>query len=620
LSADEINQARDIVLGLYPGALVEFRILHLLEPPKAEVVPFLEQEHNGTLSESTPWPSRLAQARYDVFQKGKAPSSEESVVDLRAAERIKHTVLDSTVSQPGLAIYEFDRLVEACTKSPAVQAKLKEIKFPEGLELVIEPWPYGGQEADEKPHRYFQALCYAQDTRTGNPDSNFYAFPVPIIPVYDIYTGEIVRIDEPATGGANDSFHSSGIKAIALNHQRPAEYVPELLPNGVRKDLKPLEVHQPDGPSFAVSDGNLVEWQKWRMRVTFNAREGAVLHDIRYDGRDVCYRLSLSDMTVPYADPRFPFARKQAFDFGDGALGHTVNNLELGCDCLGVIKYFDGVLIDLNGTATPTKNVICLHEQDNGINWKHTNWRTNRAVVTRRRELVFQYIITLANYEYIFAFKFDQAAGITVEARATGIVSVVSIDEGKTAPWGNVVNPGALAQNHQHIFAVRIDPAVDGHKNTLVQEDSLPMHKDKDTNPYGNRYEVRKQRIGTSTGLDLNPFTNRVFKVQNQSKVNPISGNYVGYKVSTPATQLLLADEGTLQSNRARFARHGLWVTKYQDDELYAGGRYTYCSEREIDGLADAAARKDDIVDEDIVLWSVFGLTHNPRVEDWPVM
>lgn len=42
--------------------------------------------------------------------------------------------------------------------------------------------------------------------------------------------------------------------------------------------------------------------------------------------------------TVPYADPRAPFHRKQAFDFGDGGLGNCVNNLTLGCDCLGVIK------------------------------------------------------------------------------------------------------------------------------------------------------------------------------------------------------------------------------------------------------------------------------------------
>jgi primary-amine oxidase len=113
-----------------------------------------------------------------------------------------------------------------------------------------------------------------------------------------------------------------------------------------------------------------------------------------------------------------------------------------------------------------------MHEQDDGVAWKHNNWRTGRSVVARRRDLVIQFSVTLANYDYIFSFKFDQAAAISVEARATGIVSVVNIDPGKTSDWGNVVSPGTLAQNHQHIFCVRIDPAIDGYKNRVVQEES----------------------------------------------------------------------------------------------------------------------------------------------------
>lgn len=61
-------------------------------------------------------------------------------------------------------------------------------------------------------------------------------------------------------------------------------------------------------------------------------------------------------------------------------------------------QYFDGILVGDNGKIKAAPNVICLHEQDNGIGWKHTNWRTGRAVVTRNRELVVQFILTLANY------------------------------------------------------------------------------------------------------------------------------------------------------------------------------------------------------------------------------
>ncbi|KAK1994610.1 copper amine oxidase [Colletotrichum falcatum] len=619
LSLEETKQARDVVLADHDGSVLDFRQIYLWEPPKAEVLEFLDLEHSGKLTASSPRPARCAQVFYDVIGGASKAQYTESIVDLGLAKIIDQKVIGPE-HHAGLATFEFETLAQVVESSALFKEKIADLKLPDGFEVVIEPWPYGGPDPEDGDRRFFQALIFARDTRSGNPDSNFYAYPLPLIPIMDARTKEVVRIDELATGGKGDAYRGRTHAAAAVDHCRESEYVPELLPNGTRKDLRPLTVAQPQGPSFSVTDGNLVEWQKWRMRVTFNPREGAVVHDIRYDGRPVLYRLSMSDMTVPYADPRPPFHRKQAFDFGDGALGNCVNNLTLGCDCLGVIKYFDGVLTDARGNATESKNVICLHEQDNGINWKHTNWRTGRAVVTRRRELVVQFIITLANYEYIFNYKFDQAAGITVEARATGIVSVVNIDPGKTAPWGNVVSPGVLAQNHQHIFCVRIDPSVDGNENTVVQEESLPLRADRRTNPNGNLYEVKQTPVATSGGFDAAPMSNRVFKVQNRRRSNPVSGKPVAYKITPPATQLLLADPDSIQSRRALFARHHLWVTKYRDHELYAGGRYTLQSRLEVGGLRDAADRNDDVLDEDVVVWSVFGLTHNPRIEDWPVM
>lgn len=83
-------------------------------------------------------------------------------------------------------------------------------------------------------------------------------------------------------------------------------------------------------------EGNHVAWEKWSFRVGFNYREGQTLHDIRYDGRSVFYRLSLAEMFVPYGDPRAPYPRKGAFDLGNDGAGINANNLRLGCDCLGL--------------------------------------------------------------------------------------------------------------------------------------------------------------------------------------------------------------------------------------------------------------------------------------------
>jgi primary-amine oxidase len=497
---------------------------------------------------------------------------------------------------------------------------LKEFDLPEGFVLQVDPWPYGGPDEGEVIPRYLQGLCYARNASNGNPDSNHYGYPLPILPVMDSNTKKIIRVDRLATGGKEDGSKRNTHKRDILSHASASEYVPELLEGGLRSGLKALNVSQPDGPSFSVSDESLVEWQKWSFRVGFSPREGATLHNVRYDGRSIAYRLSFSEMTVPYGDPRSPYHRKQAFDFGDGGAGKAANNLELGCDCLGVIKYFDAVMCDANGNPSVSKNVICLHEQDNGIGWKHTNYRTNRAVVTRSRELVVQFIITLANYEYIFAWKLDQAGAITIETRATGIVSVVSIDEGKTSPWGNIVSPGALAQNHQHIFCVRIDPAIDGQLNTVIQQDSHPMPISQDINPYGNGYENRETIIKKSGWIDAAPQLNRTIKIVNSKKLNPISGKMVGYKFMPSPSQLLLAAPGSIQHRRAQFATHHVWVTKYKDGEFWAGGEYTNQSQDEVRGVSDAVKRDEVVEDEDVVIWNVFGLTHNPRVEDWPVM
>lgn len=226
-----------------------------------------------------------------------------------------------------------------CRDSPVFKARIAEFNLPEGYEVIVEPWPYGGLDAADDPdRRHMQALIYAADSK--HTESNFWGFPLPIIPVLDARTREVIRIHEVSTGGGDDPLlvPDGQLVDVSIDHMRSADYVPELLPGGLRRDLKELNVVQPAGPSFSIEDENVINWQKWSMRVTFNPREGAVLHDVRFDGRSVLYRLSFSDMTVPYADPRPPFHRKQAFDFGDGTLGDACNNLQVGCDCLGVIK------------------------------------------------------------------------------------------------------------------------------------------------------------------------------------------------------------------------------------------------------------------------------------------
>jgi primary-amine oxidase len=204
------------------------------------------------------------------------------------------------------------------------------------------------------------------------------------------------------------------------------------------------------------------------------------------------------------------------------------------------------------------------------------------------------------------------------EVRATGILSTQPIDEGISVPWGTVVHPGVLAAHHQHIFSLRIDPMIDGPLNRVVYDEAHPMPRS-DFNPHGVGYTVNETPVTTSCGLDQNWDVNRIFKIQNAGVKNPINGKPVAYKIMAPPFQKMLADKDSYHFKRAEFADHNIYVTSYKDDELYAGGKYTNQS-RGGTGVRSWADRKDNVLDDDIVVWVQFGINHVPRIEDFPVM
>lgn len=506
---------------------------------------------------------------------------------------------------------------------PDVQAEIAKLQLPEGSVVISDPWIYGSDGVknekffDDK--RVMQCYLYMRDpNNSSEPDSCHYAFPLPISPVVDTVTMKVIRIDVVATG------LDEKVKPLApWKPVPPNEYIPEL--NKLRTDLKPLQVVQPEGASFTVEKyaemGDRLKWQKWDFKVGFNQREGMVLYDVHYDGRPLFYRLSLSDMAIPYADPRHPFHRKQAFDLGDAGAGLMANNLKLGCDCLGSIYYISGVVTDGNGQPVNMPNVICVHEQDMGILWKHTNYRTDRACVVRNRELVLQTILTVSNYEYILSFNFNLAGDLTYEVRATGILSTQPLDVELTKtphPFGTVVHPGVLASAHQHFFSLRVDPMVDGPTNQIVYDDAVAIPRDPVLNPHGTGYTVKRTPITTSGGYDLDVSRGRTFKIINPESKNPVNGASVGYKVHIPPMQTMLADSDSYHYKRAEFADKQVYVTKHAEGELFAGGKYTNQS-RGGTGVRSWAERNEN-VETDPILWVQFGINHIPRIEDFPVM
>lgn len=186
---------------------------------------------------------------------------------------------------------EITEIEKLCMRHPAVLAEIERMQLPAGVTVCNDPWMYG-TDSENETRRLFQCFMYLVDT--DHPQNNHYSLPCKFSPVFDGLTHELVRMDYLPGGADFKTQQTPPWKPV-----KGIQYAHDLLDEPVRTDLKPYIVQQPEGPSYTV-DGQSVYWQKWRFRVGFNIREGLVLYNITYDNRNVFYRLSISEMTVPY--------------------------------------------------------------------------------------------------------------------------------------------------------------------------------------------------------------------------------------------------------------------------------------------------------------------------------
>jgi primary-amine oxidase len=589
LNADEVRVAVETVRAERKlASSVRFMTVTLQEPAKELVVhPRADRP--------------VAREAFMVLLDNATGKAFEVVVNLKTRKVTRFDELPAGV-QPSITLDEFVDAEQAARKCPEFQAAMKKRGITDLSGVMVEAWSaghYGNEPESDKGKRLVRALCWL---RTG-PVDNGYARPIEdLITVIDLNKKEVVRVEDLATVPLPPRDGNWGRTSIA--HPR--------------SDLKPLEVSQSEGPSFVVK-GNEVHWQKWAFRVGFNPREGLVVNTVSYDGRPIMYRGSIAEMVVPYGDPKESVYRKNAFDVGEYGLGIMAASLALGCDCLGTIKYFDGQMADSRGRVVTIKNAICLHEEDNGLLWKHSDWRTNLAETRRSRRLALSMVAVVGNYDYAFYWYFYQDGTIQLEVKLTGIMSTQTLKPGETSGYGTEVAPRLLAPYHQHFFGARLDLDIDGPKNT-AQEVNVVSVADSSENPHGNafRAEVTALTKESAAQRTTNAGTARFWRVVNEGQKNLVGGS-VAYRLCPGEASPSFALPSAAVMARAGFLKKNLWVTPYRDQERFPAGNYPNQSTGG-DGLPKWTREDRDIASKDLVVWYVFGHTHVPRVEDWPVM
>ena len=283
-----------------------------------------------------------------AYAGGKPPAREAFAVLLDPGDGVTYEVivaldageLRSWRAVPGVhAAITLDEYVD-CEKAVRADPRFQEALRARGIAdpdlVLVEAWGIGAfEQEEERGRRLVWTPCWVRD----HPADNAYAHPIEgLYAIVDLNAMAVVRLED------------HGVTPIPPS---PGNYTPDAA-GPLRSDLRPLDIVQPEGPSFTV-EGWQVRWQKWRFRIGFTPREGLVLHTVSYEDagreRPILYRASYVELVVPYGDPGPGGYRRNAFDIGEYGLGPLTNALERGCDCLGEIRYFDADLCTSSGSG-----------------------------------------------------------------------------------------------------------------------------------------------------------------------------------------------------------------------------------------------------------------------------
>jgi primary-amine oxidase len=591
LAATEIEVVAAALAGAHGvGAGWRFASIELAEPAKAELAAYAAGGQR---------PPRAATAVVWNTGDGQAYRAAVSLPDGEVT-----SWLHLPDQQPNMTVDEWHECDEMLRAHPLVIEALASRGITDMSLALTDVWAYG---ADLVPERFSgRRIGWADVWCRGSHDGNPYAHHVTgLHPVVDLNLMELLELE--------DTEHPDPPEVMG-------EYLPRLIPMPLR-EVAPLEVRQPEGTSFSL-DGNLLRWQNWQLRIGFNYREGLVLHTVGFTDagrlRPVAHRLSFAEMIVPYRDATPDHYRRTAFDIGEWGLGFMTTSLELGCDCLGEISYLDAVLHDSHGRPRTIRNAICVHEEDDGVLWKHVDERTG-AEVRRARRLVISFHVTVANYEYLVYWRFYQDASIECEVRATGIMVTSSFPAGSQPATGTLVDERTYAPYHQHFIVARLDLDIDGTANTVYACESAPLPAGPD-NPYGLALVSVQRPLRTEAEgrQDYDYASQRSWKIQSSGQPTGI-GVQPAYKLVPGGSFPALIDKSSPAFKRAQVIGHTLWVTPYEPAERWPCGDFPNLSAADT-GLPAWTAQNRPIADADVVLWYVFGLHHITRPEDWPVM
>ena len=590
LTAQEIRRAKTAINQAPSlGGIDFFPSINLLEPPKAEILAYT----GGTLGR------KALVYGYDFHSR----TNYHITVDVTGREVID--VKTFAGEQPPVSYSEYGE-ADTITRASTDWRNRMIAQGVDPNEVYIDVWAGGEMPPNNDPghahagHRILRTLAFFRGPK-GTP--NPYVRPIEGIVAAVCMDDHVLAALELSDAVRNGAIYP-------INRETGAAAT-------VREQLPALTT---TGKGFTL-DGNLLTWDKWRLRIGFTFREGLVLHQVEYRDdadptkyRPIMYRGALSEIYVPYARDHLNWSWRTAFDVGEYHLGQYANPLELDVDVPNNAVLLNATVADDTLTPYALPNAIGIYEQHAGLLWARVDPISYVKTARGHRKLHLTWHAWIGNYIYGYTWILGRDGSIEMKVALTGTLlhqGVRSHEEANES--GALVAPGVGAPSHQHFFSFRMDMDVDGRNNTAVEIDTQS-----NPGPFRNGFEDVETEIASEGFRDHSFARMRTWAVESTTRENR-TNHPTGYALLPGNFSPIFSVPGFGAAERAAFAKHPFWVTRFDEGELFAAGLHPFAG-REGAGLPEYVAPAQSTAGTDIVIWHTLGFTHHPHTEEYPVM
>ncbi|HEY1542191.1 MAG TPA: hypothetical protein VGG01_07265 [Xanthobacteraceae bacterium] len=603
------------------SAGTNFAWIRLQEPTKALVQAF---------KPGMAFPRRAALDAIDYAKK----KAFAVVVDVAAKQIVSMEDLGGL--QPGLTDKDSDIATEVLDADPRIQAALiaRGLRVPGKVseKVGIQFAPIGYDPALAQQGGRLMRAFFASDQGAIN---EFSPFVDGLMAVVDVYSRQVVRFEDNA-----------GAPTVHVPHDifdRKLRGAPERTSRAPRR--------RGGRQDFAVAR-NMVTWRNWRFRYGFNLREGLVLYRVAFDDhgreRPILYRGSVSEIVTAYGDARPSWSWLELFDEGVFGIGASAVAVEAGREVPANALLLDPVLPDAeaHGLSARKRHRIYVYERDGGNLLYYP--QGNVTFHARPTELVVGTLASFGNYAYGLDWVFRQDGSFAFEVTLGGEVLTKFVPAAECAVCkaaaagpspggesrtytasgdernGTLVYPNLVAANHQHWFNLRLDFDIDGNANAVMENNLVhapgPHGSAGEGGAGGRGFSASHSVFGRAADAarDMDDATARTWTVFNPA-VRSREGRPSGYTI-TPMENAMTIIPPARAAGEAGFTFHHLWVTPHRQGQIYAAGAYPDQAKSDYADTLAHYAREGSIYDKDIVVWYSLGMTHFPRVEDYPIM